>query len=125
MKAPKHVLILIALLVMVGLVSAQTQTAAQASTTSEKESAAVQKTLTGKVSDTMCGAKHTASNQTEAECTRACVKQGSDYALVVGKKVYTLKGVPAELDKFAGQRVTVKGKVTGDTVAVESITPAK
>jgi hypothetical protein len=34
------------------------------------------------------------------------------YALVVGKKVYTLEGHEAELDKLAGMRATVKGKVT-------------
>src|SRR5438128_12661680 len=42
-------------------------------------------TFTGKVSDAMCGAKH--MNGTPADCTRACVKQGSKYALVVGDKV--------------------------------------
>lgn len=35
-------------------------------------------TLTGRVSDAMCGAKHTMAGS-DAECTRACVKKGSDY----------------------------------------------
>lgn len=45
--------------------------------------------------------------------------------LVVGQKVYTLGGHQAELDKLAGARATVKGKISGDTVAVESVTAAK
>ena len=47
-------------------------------------------TLTGEVSDAMCGAKHQMTGNT-ADCTRACVKHGSKYALVVGDKVYTLQ----------------------------------
>ncbi|MGC2249006.1 MAG: hypothetical protein WA609_20550, partial [Terriglobales bacterium] len=46
------------------------------------------KTLTGEVSDAMCGAKHQMPGAA-ADCTRACVKHGSNYALVVGDKVYT------------------------------------
>jgi hypothetical protein len=47
------------------------------------------KTFTGKVSDTMCGAKHH-EGIPPADCVRACVKHGAKYALVVGDKVYTL-----------------------------------
>ena len=47
------------------------------------------------------------------------------YAMVVGSKVYTLEGHEAELDKLAGERATVKGEVTGETVAVQSVVPAK
>jgi hypothetical protein len=41
-------------------------------------------TLTGTVSDTMCGKSHMMPGKSDADCTRACVKEGSDYALVVG-----------------------------------------
>lgn len=82
-------------------------------------------TLTGVISDSMCGAKHMATDKTAAECTRECVKQGSDYALVVGTKVYTLKGNASDFDKYAGERVTVKGAVSGDTIKAESVNPAK
>ena len=47
------------------------------------------------------------------------------YAMVVGSKVYTLEGHEAELDKLAGESATVKGEVTGDTLAVQSVVPAK
>jgi hypothetical protein len=84
-------------------------------------------TLTGVVSDDMCGAKHTmGANPTD--CTRACVKGGSNYALVVGDKVYTLdagKDASEVLDKYAGQKVTVTGEVDKNTLKVQSVTAAK
>ena len=78
-------------------------------------------TLTGTVSDAMCGKKHMMKGESAAQCTRDCVKEGSDYALVVGDKVYTLKGDKAAIDKFAGANVVVKGKLSGSTVTMESI----
>ena len=75
-------------------------------------------TLHGTVTDAACGAHHGMKNLTAAQCTRECVKGGSDFALVSGDKVYTLKGDKAMMDKWAGQTVTVKGKVTGSTVMV-------
>ena len=83
------------------------------------------KTFTGTVTDTMCGAKHMAKNKSAAECTRECVKMGSDYVLIVGDNVYTLKGDAATIDKFAGQKATVNGKQSGNAIAVESISSPK
>ena len=54
-----------------------------------------------------------------AKCTRECVKSGSDYTLIVGDKVYTLKGDKAAFNKFAGSNVVVKGKAIGSTLTVE------
>jgi len=88
------------------------------------QTAAPQK-LTGTVSDAMCGATHMMKGKSDVECTRACVKEGSKYALVVDKKVYTLEGHAADLDKLAGQKVAVTGTVKGDTVTVQSVAPAK
>src|SRR6266576_4703538 len=82
-------------------------------------------TLTGTVSDAMCGAHHMMKDATAAQCTRECVKQGSDFALVSGGKVYTLKGDKAQFDKFAGENVVVKGKVSGTTISVDSISSSK
>ena len=89
------------------------------------KSSATPKTLTGIVSDSMCGAHHMAKDKSPAECARMCVQQGQKYALVVGKKVYTLQGHEPDLDKLAGTKATVKGNVTGETVAVDSVAPAK
>ncbi|PYX95990.1 MAG: hypothetical protein DMG71_07420 [Acidobacteria bacterium] len=80
-------------------------------------------TFTGQVSDAMCGAKHMSGPP--AECTRACVKQGSKYALVVGDKVYTLqtddKATLAKLDSLAGEKAKVSGSLDGDTIKVSSV----
>jgi hypothetical protein len=78
-------------------------------------------TLTGTVSDAMCGAHHMMQGKTAAQCARECVKQGSDFALVSGGKVYTLKGDKSQIDKLAGENVVVKGKVSGTTISVDSI----
>ncbi len=86
--------------------------------------AAQAETFTGTVSDSMCGKKHMMQGASDAKCTRECVKGGSDYALVVGDKVYTLKGDKAQLDKFAGAKVVVDGSASGETVTAKSIKAA-
>ena len=81
-------------------------------------------TLTGEVSDAMCGAKHEMPGRA-ADCTKGCVKHGSKYALVVGDKVYTLettdKATLDKLDELAGAKAKVTGEVDGTTVAVKSV----
>ena len=84
-----------------------------------------QKTLTGVVSDSMCGANHMAKDMPSAECLRMCVKKGTKYALVVGKDVYALEGHEADLDKYAAQKVNLTGTVNAQTVTVQSVTPVK
>ena len=81
-------------------------------------------TLTGKVSDVACGATHKMKNMSEADCARACAKKAG-YALVVGDKVYKLQGHDEDFDKYAAENVTVKGTLSGDTVTVASVAPAK
>jgi hypothetical protein len=81
-------------------------------------------TLTGEVSDSMCGRKHM-EGETAAECTRACVAHGSKYALIAGDKVYTLdtadKTALSTLDQQAGKQATVTGSLDGDTISVSSV----
>jgi hypothetical protein len=88
---------------------------------------ATAKTFTGKVSDSMCGAKHMESSD-EAGCTRVCVGKGAKYALVSGDKVYTLdtndKAALTTLDKQAGAKVTVTGTQKDNTITVTSVTAA-
>lgn len=86
---------------------------------------AAEQSFSGTVSDSMCGKNHMMAGSSPADCTRACVKEGSDYALVSGDKVYTLKGDKAAIDKFAGAPATVKGKLSGNTIQVSSIAAAK
>jgi hypothetical protein len=84
-------------------------------------------TFTGEVSDSMCGAKHMMASK--ADCTRACITKGSNYALVVGDKVYTLhtsnKSALDELNKLAGENANVTGTADGDTIEVSKVMPAK
>src|SRR5690242_21041085 len=81
--------------------------------------AAGTQTFTGEVGDAMCGAKHEMDGSA-ADCTRACIRQGSKYALIQGDKDYTLETkdakILADLDKLAGQKATVKGTADGTTV---------
>jgi hypothetical protein len=82
-------------------------------------------TLTGEVSDTMCGAKHDEMPNKPAECTRVCVKHGANYALVVGDKVYTLEtsdqAALAKLNDLSGAKAKVTGEVDGTTITVKSV----
>jgi hypothetical protein len=83
------------------LMAAQMQMPASTPGTSKPaEASSAPKTLTGTVSDAMCGAHHMEKDKSAAECTRECVKKGTKCALVVGTKVYTLDGHEAELDKI-------------------------
>jgi len=86
-------------------------------------------TFTGKVSDAMCGAKHTEAGIAPADCVRACVQKGASYALVVGDKVYSLKtsdkAALDELSKLAWEQAKVTGTASGDTISVKSVAAAK
>jgi hypothetical protein len=79
-----------------------------------------QVTLTGAASDSLCGAKHMMSGD-DAKCVRACAKNGSQYALVVDQKVYSLAGRSKELDELAGQTVTVTGTLDAMVLQVASV----
>jgi hypothetical protein len=80
-------------------------------------------TFTGEVGDAMCGRKH--MDGPAAECTRTCVAHGSNFALIVGEKIYILqtsdKSVLSALDKQAGKTATVTGVLTDDTIEVSSV----
>jgi hypothetical protein len=84
--------------------------------------------FTGQVTDAMCGATHGMGGNA-ADCTRACVKKGSKYALVVGDKVYTLdakdNAALDQLDKLAGGQAKVTGTAKGDTIEVSSVAPGQ
>ncbi|MFZ0516065.1 MAG: hypothetical protein WBG23_05740 [Acidobacteriaceae bacterium] len=85
-------------------------------------------TLKGIVSDQMCGAHHMMAGASAQKCTRECVGMGSPYALIVGDKVYVLQANPEvkkELYALAGAPAVVKGPVSGMTVQVAAVAPAK
>lgn len=79
-------------------------------------------TLTGEVGNAKCGLKHRMKDA--AACTAACVGHGSDYALIVKDKAYTLKArdeQKTELGKLAGKMATITGDVNGETITVASV----
>lgn len=81
-------------------------------------------TLSGQVSDAMCGAKHQMPGKA-ADCTRTCVQHGSKYTLVVGDKVYTLetsdKAALDKLNDLAGATAKITGEVDGETINVKAV----
>lgn len=81
-------------------------------------------TFSGMITDSHCGARHMRnSNQTPAECARACYRKGASYILVDGNRRYTLIGGENSLDKLVGQRAHVVGNQQGDTIIVDSAAP--
>lgn len=83
--------------------------------------------VVGYISDSMCGLKHMSGMGDEKSCTLACVKGGSQFVLADrdNKKVYKLDKAGQEKARdFAGQKVTVTGRVTVKTIRVTSIEPA-
>jgi hypothetical protein len=84
-------------------------------------------TFVGEVSDSMCGAKHMIAGN--ADCTRACVRKGSNYALVVGDKIYTLhteaKAALDELNKLAGEKAKITGVADGEIIEVSAVAASK
>ncbi len=65
-------------------------------------------TLTGVITDTMCGAKHTMmKGAPDADCVKMCVKGSDTYALFDGKRVWKLSDqkTPA---KFPAMKVKVR-----------------
>ena len=86
-------------------------------------------TLTGVITDTMCGRNHAMMNITpDAKCVRECVKSSKEhkYALHDGKNMYVLSDQVTP-EKFAAQKVKVTGQLYQKTgiIKVERIEPAK
>ena len=85
---------------------------------------AADKSWEGTVSDAMCGAKHMMAGSAK-DCTLACVKKGSKFALVVGDKVYTLEGNTKGLEDLAGGKAKVTGTMKDTTITVSSVAAAE
>lgn len=89
---------------------------------------AADQTLTGKISDSMCGASHAKmitehpDMKTDHNCAVACVKAGAKYVFVSGGKVYNIDNQDfADLEKGAGRTVRLTGDVKGDTITVSKV----
>lgn len=85
-------------------------------------SASPTQTYEGMITDTRCGAKHSAAiGLGAADCTRACVHAGEQFALVDGENVYVLEGDRDALKRMAGERVRIAGVLEGNRIAVASV----
>jgi hypothetical protein len=90
---------------------------------------AADQTLTGKISDSGCGASHAKmeaehadAKMTDRDCTLACVKAGGKYVFVSGDKVYNIENQDlALLQQHAGHTVRLTGDMKGDTITVSNI----
>jgi hypothetical protein len=91
---------------------------------------AVQQTLTGQISDSMCGGNHAAMGdmgKNPKECTTSCVKSGGKYVFVSNGKVYAIRNQDfGSLASNAGAKVQVEGDVDkdGKTIAITKIASA-
>jgi len=75
--------------------------------------------ITGTVVDQNCASKPAMT--ANAECSQRCVKGGSPAVLVTADgKIYKVDKQD-KLAPHAGMKVTVSGKVTGDTIAVTDV----
>jgi len=78
--------------------------------------------LSGTISDSSCGAKHESGSAADAACVQRCIKRGGVPVLVSNGKVYQISSETREKVKdVLGQKVTINGKVDGDTVNIETV----
>src|SRR2546422_5745072 len=92
---------------------------------------AAERTWTGKISDSMCGAshkstiEHSGKKMTDRDCTLACIKKGGKYVFVSKGKVYKIDNQDfASLEEHAGHTVKLTGEMAADgkSVKVSDIT---
>lgn len=90
-------------------------------------------TMTGKISDSNCGASHAKSIEehggklTDRACTQACIKGGAKYVFVSEDgKVYNISNQgEADLAKYAGDNAKVTADFSGSTITVAKVAAAK
>ena len=82
-------------------------------------------TYEGMITDTHCGAKHSAAiGKMASDCTLACVRGGEQFALVDGDTIYLLEGDRIALKRGAGRRVRIVGTLNGRKISVISVVTA-
>ncbi len=85
---------------------------------------AAEKSFTGVVSDSHCGAKHSAASDEAASCIAKCVSGGAKYVLVSAGKVYQLSPQDTFKD-YAGKSVKVTGTESEGTITVTAVEAAQ
>jgi hypothetical protein len=80
-------------------------------------------TWTGVISDANCGAKHADASEASMKCVNHCLKGGAAPVFVADGKVIKIAN-PDSVKAVYGQKVSLTGKLDGDSVTVDSVTPA-
>ena len=76
----------------------------------------------GTISDAKCGAAHADASEKSMKCVEGCVKGGVAPVFVVDGKVLKIDAKSVDKAKaHLGHKVTVTGKLTGDTVSIDSV----
>jgi len=79
-------------------------------------------TYEGMITDTRCGARHSAAiGKTATDCILSCVHGGEQFVLIDGDTTYLLEGDLVTLKQVAGQRVSVIGTLNGKRISVNSV----
>jgi uncharacterized protein DUF5818 len=80
--------------------------------------------LTGYIADANCAAKQGAKAAADghANCAKGCVKKGAAAVLVTEDgKVYKIENQDKVVPDHVGHKVTLTGKLDGDSVKVDSV----
>jgi len=81
------------------------------------------KTITGTVSDSMCGAKHATPSADAAACVKKCEDGGAKLVVVSGGKVYNTDQQD-QLKGHEGESVKVTGAIKGDSITIDKVEAA-
>jgi hypothetical protein len=78
--------------------------------------------MTGYVSDAACAKKDIAKAESDAHagCAAGCAKKGIALVFVSGGKIYQIDD-QSKVQEHAGHKVTITGKVDGETLKVDSV----
>lgn len=78
---------------------------------------------TGAISDAGCGAKHVDGSEKAMACVNKCVKGGAAPVFVTDGKVLKIANADKVMEHL-GHKVTVTGKLDGDTVTIDTVSMA-
>lgn len=83
---------------------------------------AMAKKWNGTISDAKCGVAHADASEKSMGCVKGCVKGGQEPVFVVDGKVLKIDAASkAKVMDHLGHKVTVDGKLAGDTVTINKI----
>lgn len=77
-------------------------------------------TWSGTISDSNCGAKHADASAKSMGCVKKCVGGGASPVFISDGKVIKIAN-PDSVKDVLGHKVTIEGKLDGDTVTVDKV----